>query len=229
MESIWWPEEQWWEKKAIPLGFVSLSLRQAATLAGGVLVGLVVSSAFNFPLAGISFGGRAVAFFFVVGVSYVVSVKRVRMVPLELQGYYFLKRNGIDALRARLHRVPLAKSFVKAPSSPSPDAPRRNAQEMVVDDFKHPMPLVISGKAPSLTGLSKVTLCVDGGIRAEETVAPEKRGYRLVYRPGPGDVGEHELTVRLDKDDGAVQVVLVTVELTIKARSADLARSVFKR
>ena len=51
MESIWWPEEQWWEKKAIPLGFVSLSLRQAATLLGGVLVGLVVSAAFNFPLA----------------------------------------------------------------------------------------------------------------------------------------------------------------------------------
>ena len=222
MESIWWPEEQWWEKKAIPLGFVSLSLRQAATLGGGVLVGLVVSSAFNFPLGGISFGGRAVAFFFVVGVSYVVSVKRVRMVPLELQGYYFLRRNGIDALRARLHRVPLAKSFVKAPSPPSPDAPRRNAQEMVVDDFKDPMPLVISGKA-SLTGPSKATLCVDGDVRAEEPVAPEKPGYRLVYRPRPEDVGEHKLTVRLDGQ------VLVTVELSVKARSADLARSVFKR
>jgi len=42
-ESIWWTDEPWWERKVLPLGFITLSFRQLATLIAAFLVAFVVS------------------------------------------------------------------------------------------------------------------------------------------------------------------------------------------
>src|SRR5271157_2307398 len=100
-ESIWWPHELWWERKVLPLGFITLSLRQLATLTFSFVAAFLVSLPFEFPIAGISFGGRAAAFCTVFGVGYIVSSRRVRLLPVELQALYFLRTNGVQKVRAR--------------------------------------------------------------------------------------------------------------------------------
>jgi hypothetical protein len=55
-ESIWWPDEPWWERKALSLGFVTLSFRQLGTLTVAFLVAFLASAPFTFPVAGVSFG-----------------------------------------------------------------------------------------------------------------------------------------------------------------------------
>jgi len=61
-ESIWWPDELWWERKVLPLGFITLSFRQLATIMAAFLAAFFVSLPFTFPIAGLSFGGRAAVF-----------------------------------------------------------------------------------------------------------------------------------------------------------------------
>ena len=47
-ESIWWPDEPWWERKVLPLGFVTLSFRQLATMTIAFLAAFLVSLPFSF-------------------------------------------------------------------------------------------------------------------------------------------------------------------------------------
>ena len=67
-ESIWWPDEAWWERKSLPLGFITLSFRQLATILLSFLTAFVVSLPFEFAIAGASFGGRAAVFCIVFGI-----------------------------------------------------------------------------------------------------------------------------------------------------------------
>ena len=104
-ESIWWPDESWWERKVLPLGFVTLSFRQLATMMIAFLAAFLVSLPFTFPIAGVSFGGRAAVFCGVFGVGYVVSNRRVRLLPVELQALYFLRTDGMKKLGRGLRRL----------------------------------------------------------------------------------------------------------------------------
>src|ERR1700733_11264319 len=97
-ESIWWPDNPWWERKILPLGFVTLSFRQLTTTIIAFLAAFLVSLPFTFPIASVSFGGRAAVFSGVFGVGYVVSNRRVRLLPVELQGLYFLRTEGMKKL-----------------------------------------------------------------------------------------------------------------------------------
>src|SRR5580700_6140802 len=103
-ESIWWADLPWWERKVLPLGFVTLSFRQLATMIIAFLAALLVSLPFTFPIAGVSFGGRAAVFCGVFGVGYVVSNRRVKLLPVELQALYFLRTDGIRKLGKGLRR-----------------------------------------------------------------------------------------------------------------------------
>src|SRR5580704_15464652 len=97
-ESIWWPDEAWYERKVLPLGFITLSFRQVGTTIITFFAAFVVSLPFTFPIAGVSFGGRAAVFCGVFGVGYVVSKRRVKLLPVELQALYFLRTDGIRKL-----------------------------------------------------------------------------------------------------------------------------------
>jgi hypothetical protein len=87
------------------LGFVTFSVRQLATIIIAFLAAFTVSLPFTFPIAGVSFGGRAVVFCGVFGVGYVVSNRRVRLLPVELQALYFLRTDGIRKLGRGLRRL----------------------------------------------------------------------------------------------------------------------------
>src|ERR1700752_1146942 len=104
-ESISWPDEPWWERKALPLGFITLSFRQLATMMIAFLAAFLISLPFSFAIAGVSFGGRATVFCGVFGVGYFISNRRVRLLPVELQALYFLRTDGVKKLRRGPRRL----------------------------------------------------------------------------------------------------------------------------
>src|SRR5580700_4791812 len=104
-ESIWWADLPWWERKVLPLGFVTFSFRQLATMIIAFLAAFLVSLPFMFPIAGVSFGGRTAVFCGVFGVGYVVSNRRVKLLPVELQALYFMRTDGVKKLGRGLGRV----------------------------------------------------------------------------------------------------------------------------
>jgi hypothetical protein len=104
-DSIWWADEPWWERKVLPLGFITLSFRQLGTLAFAFVAAFLVSLPFTFPIAGLSFGGRAAVFCVVFGVGYVISNRRVKLIPVEVQALYFLRTEGVKKAWKGLRRL----------------------------------------------------------------------------------------------------------------------------
>jgi hypothetical protein len=221
-ESIWWPDEAWFERKVLPLGFITLSFRQLITMMVAFLVGFLVSLPFEFPIAGISFGGRAAVFCVVFGIGYMVSSRRVRLIPVELQAVYFLRTKGVEKLRANLRRLLGSKRPEKDPVSESRQP--TIVQEMVVDDFKNPVPLVVADRLNHVQKESRVLLLLDDQVRGEDSVSLQKPRYRLLYVPAPEDIGTHRLTVRLE---GSPEP-LVSVSLSLKGRGPEIGESVIR-
>ena len=221
-ESIWWPDEAWYERKALPLGFITLSFRQLATIALSFLVAFLVSLPFQFPIAGFSFGGRAAAFCLVFGVGYIISSRRVRMLPVELQALYLLRTKGIAKLESNL-RSPFVSKEQGANSRPKSEQPAI-VQEMVVEDFKNPIPMVISDRVRGVGSEARALLLLDGEVRAEDPISPQKPRYRLSYVPLPGDVGTHILTVKL----AGSSEPLAVVSLSLKGSGSEIGESTIK-
>jgi len=212
-ESIWWPDDPWYERKTLPLGFITLSFRQLTTIAISFVAAYVVSLPFQFPIAGFSFGGRASVFCLIFGIGYVISSRRVRMLPAELQALYFLRTRGIERLGngLRSHQYPRKNQGSNNPSS-SP-----NLLKIQVEDFRDPVPLVLSGRVKGLEGDARVHLLLDGRARADEPVTPRNPHYRFAYVPLPQDIGEHTLAVKL----GDSPEPLTTIALSLAGRSRD--------
>ena len=177
---------------------------------------------FHFPIAGFSFGGRAAAFCLVFGVGYVISSRRVRMLPVELQAYYLLRTRGVERLKASL-RNPLAPREQDRRSKPETE-PLPISQEMIVEDFKNPIPLIVSDRVKGVREETKAILSLDDHTRAEDLVSPQKPRYRLSYLPLPEDVGTHTLTVRL----AGASEPLATASLSVLGRSSEIGESIIK-
>src|SRR2546428_622607 len=143
-ESMWWLDEPWWERKILPLGFITLSLRELATVSLSFVAAFLASLPFEFPIAGVSFGGRATIFCLVFGTGCTVSSRRVKLLPVELQVLYLLRMNGIAKVRAILRNMPRSRKR-KRHSSPESEQPPI-VQEMAVEDFKNPISLVKFGR-----------------------------------------------------------------------------------
>jgi hypothetical protein len=217
-ESIWWPDEAWWERKVLPLGFVTLSFRQLATILLSFLAAFVISLPFEFAMAGASFGGRAAVFCIVFGVGYMISSRRVKLLPIELQAFYLLRTKGIREVRMKL-RFDSKKPTIDPPAETSrPSA----AQEISVEDFKNPIPLTISDAVKDIQKETRVLLFLDDNLRGEDLVSLQKPRYRLTYVPLQDDVGKHLLTVKMD---GLIEPIL-SVDLTVKGRTAEAGDSI---
>jgi hypothetical protein len=221
-ESAWWCDEAWWERKALPLGFVTLSFRQLATLIVAFLAAFLVSLPFSFPMAGVSFGGRAAAFCGVFGVGYVVSNRRVRLLPVELQALYFLRRDGITKLRKGLRRSAGPEKLENGSASKTERS--LTTQEITVEDFKNPVPLVISDRVEGVQNETRALLLVDDKPREQDLVSPEKPRYRLVYVPVVEDLGSHRLEVKLE---GSTESLL-SINLLLKGRTQEISESITK-
>lgn len=84
-EVLSWREENWWERKSIPLGSHSLSPRQAFLLAlfGGL--GDLISKPIPLEIFGIVYLGKLIPVFAMLAIGFVLGSQRVRMIPLEFQ------------------------------------------------------------------------------------------------------------------------------------------------
>jgi hypothetical protein len=216
-DSIWWPDEAWWERKALPLGFITLSFRQLATILISFLAAFLVSLPFEFAIAGASFGGRAIVFCIVFGVGYMISSRRVKLLPVELQAFYLLRTKGMSKVRMKV-RFNSEKTMIDPPAETSqPPA----AQEISVEDFKNPIPLTISDAVKDIQKETRVVLFLDDNLRGEDLVSLQKPRYRLTYIPLQDDVGKHLLTVKMD---GLTEPIL-SVDLTVKGRTAEVGDS----
>jgi len=212
-ESIWWPDDPWYERKTLPLGFITLSFRQLTTIAISFVAAYVVSLPFQFPIAGFSFGGRASVFCLIFGIGYVISSRRVRMLPAELQALYLLRTRGVERLRSGI-RSHLYQRKKQGSSEPNPSP---IMLKMQVEDFRNPVPLILSGRVKGLEGDTRVLLLLDGNARADEPASPRNPRYRFVYVPLPQDIGEHTLAVKLADSPEP----LTTVALSLAGRSQD--------
>ncbi len=211
-DSVWWPEEPWWEKIVLPLGFVNLSARQLLTLLAFVLVGYAISLAFNFAIFSFSFGGKALIFFVIVMFGYVVANRRVKLVPLELQLVY-------------LATTSLRRKHVERKDVPPIEEDGGNhddaGQELLVEDFKNPTPLSFIARVRNAQKQMRVSLSLDGQVRAEDYVSSSKSSYRLLYIPRAEDIGTHELSLRLEGRDEP----LTSLKVTVRAKGIDLLES----
>jgi hypothetical protein len=221
-ESLWWADLPWWERKVLPLGFVTLSFRQLATMMIAFLAAFLVSLPYSFPIAGVSFGGRAIVFCGVFGVGYVVSNRRVKLLPVELQALYFLRTDGMKKLGRGLGR--LAGRERLESNSPTESEQPPTTQEITVDDFKNPVPLVISDRVEEVQGETRALLLVDDTPREEDLVSPEKPRFRLVYVPVEEDLGSHRLGVKLA---GSAEPLL-SINLLLKGRTQEISESITK-
>jgi len=89
-EDSWWEDEQWWERKSIPLGFLILSFRQLAIIVLFSFLGYFISLPVRFTLLTFSFAGRAIVFLAFLLIGLALANRRVKMVPPELQLIYWL-------------------------------------------------------------------------------------------------------------------------------------------
>jgi hypothetical protein len=182
----------------------------------------VVSLPFEFAIAGASFGGRAAVFCIVFGVGYMISSRRVKLLPVELQAFYVLRTEGISRVRIELDSLfGTRKSVIDAPAEKRlPPA----VQEISVEDFKNPIPLTVSDAVKGVQKETRVVLFLDEQARGEDLVSPQRPRYRLTYVPLQDDVGKHLLTVRLD---GSTEP-LVSVGILVQGRSAEVGESITK-
>src|SRR2546428_1539497 len=143
-ESMWWLDEPWWERKILPLGFITLSLRELATVSLSFVAAFLASLPFEFQIAGVSFGGRATVFCLIFGTGCTVSSRRVKLLPVELQVLYLLRTQGMAKVTAILRNLPRSRNRKQCFSPESKQPPV--VQEMLVEDFKNPISLVIFGR-----------------------------------------------------------------------------------
>ena len=219
-ESIWWPDDPWWERKALPLGFITLSFRQLVTIMISFLTAFLVSLPFEFAIAGASFGGRAAVFCIIFGVGYMISSRRVKLLPVELQAFYFLRTEGMSRARVKLDWLFESKKHGVELSART--APPSVMQEIAVEDFKNPIPLTVSDTVKGIQKETRVVLFLDEQARGEDLVSPQRPRYRLTHVPLQVDVGKHLLTVKLD---GSTEP-LVSIDLLVQGSSAEVGESI---
>jgi hypothetical protein len=200
-ESTWWREELWWEKGLFQLGGTQISARQLFTLAGVSGVALAASLPANFAIEGIPFAGRFVTLALLVAVGYFGLVtRRVKMVPVEMQLYYWLTKGRRAGKSAKATSV---KSQSKGDELP-------DSHQITVDDFKSPVPFTFTDRV-KVGAPAKVQVVVGGVVRDEASVTPENGEYRLMYVPQVGDIGVKEGTIKLQGSDQPLSKFRITV------------------
>jgi hypothetical protein len=93
-----------------------------------------------------------------------------------------------------------------------------------VDDFKNPVPLVISDRLDGVQGETRALLLVDDKLRGQDLVSPEKPRYRLIYVPVAEDLGSRRLQVKLE----GYSESLLSINLLLKGRAQEISDSITK-
>jgi hypothetical protein len=222
VDVIWWRDDSFWERKSIPLAGFTLSPRQLVIMATGGLLGILVSPPVNVTLFGISFVGKLVAVGASLFLAFIVSSHRVKMAPIEMQVLYRFRGAGLGKKEKGGEREGQAQG--KGKEAPIQiETGTGGEQELVVEDFTHPIPYSVAGKMKA-TKQMKLTLLLDGQERDADTVMPGKSQYWMVYIPRQEDVGTHTLTTRLEGYG-----VIDETKLTVRRGGVDLLDSKKKK
>lgn len=208
-ENLWWPDEHWWERKVLALTFVTLSPLQFFTLLVWAAVSLLISLPFGFPVAGVSFGGRALTFLILLMAGWLITNRKVKMVPVQMQLLYLLRTRSRAKTAGKVQTENVAEKVET-----------ERVQEMVVDDFKSPTPLVVMGKL-STPRQQKVILRLDGLTRDEDVVSASKPYYRFNFIPEPRDIGTHDMAVEVE---GMTEPIMKQ-KVVVKAKGIELLES----
>ena len=212
-ESVWWPEEQWWEKKSIPLGLFVVSFRQLVTIVIFALIGAASSIPVNFGIGGISFAGKAVILGVFLFAGVIVANMKVRLVPVEMQILYILMRNRWGGVGGAQQSKPSQKE--KTSSKIEETA---TVQDLLVEDFEHPRSVYSLTDKLRVSRPVKVFLYVGGDRRSESIVTPDSPVWRFVYIPQKKDVGVVEVSVRTE----GVEKPLQKMTLTVREKGVEL-------
>src|SRR5579864_2123402 len=92
-EVLSWREENWWERKSIPLGSHALSPRQVFLLATLGGLGDLISKPIPLAIFGIIYLGKLIPVFAMLAVGFVLSSQRVKMIPLEFELFFKATKN----------------------------------------------------------------------------------------------------------------------------------------
>lgn len=92
-EVLSWREENWWERKSIPLGSNSFSPRQIFLLAVFGGLGDLISTPIPLAIFGIVYLGKLIPVFAALAVGFVFSSQRVKMIPLEFELFFKATKN----------------------------------------------------------------------------------------------------------------------------------------
>ena len=144
------------------------------------------------------------------------------MLPVELQVFYYLRTEGVQKLQASLLTFSSPK---KQEVSPRPESEAQPiVTEIAVEDFKNPVPLIVSDRVKGVRTETRALLFLDDQLRGEDAISPQKPRYRLSYVPLPEDLGTHNLSVRLADSSEP----LATVSLSIVGRASEIGESLAK-
>ncbi len=204
---LWFREVSRWDRRAIPLKVVWVSPRQLSSLVISFLVGLAFSAPLPTPtLKLVSVGSLLLA-------GLVVSFWRVKMLTPEqlilmrLRGLTTVSLSGQNKKRTE-----------KAPESAAGARAEDRAFQMESDDAESFTPLSISGRWKKTKLPRKVSLYVDGVARpgAESLATPvsdTESGYTIVFLPTAGDIGTHDLEVKVEGEERPIYKVKVDVKV----------------
>ena len=156
-------------------------------------------------------------FCIVFGMGYMISSRRVKLLPIELQAFYFLRTEGLAEVKMKL-----SGPKKRATDSPAEKGLQSLLQEISVDDFKNPVTLTVSDAVKGLQKETRILLFLDEQVRGEDVVSTQRPRFRLTYVPLQDDIGKHLLTVRLD---GATEP-LVSIELVVQGRRMEVGESI---
>ena len=159
-------------------------------------------------------------FCIIFGIGYMILSRRVKLLPVELQAFYYLRMDGMSRVRMELDSLLHTKKRVI--DAPTEKRLPPTVQEISVEDFKNPIPLTVSNAVKGVQKETRVVLFLEEQARGEDLVSPQRPRYRLTYVPLQDDVGKHLLTVRLD---GSTEP-LVSVDLLVQGRSAEAEESI---
>ena len=92
-EVLSWREENWWERKSIPIGSHSVSPRQILLSAIFGAMGDLLSQPLPNMIVGTLYFGKMLPILAMLAVGVVIGSHRIRMIPVEFQLFLRLTKN----------------------------------------------------------------------------------------------------------------------------------------
>ncbi len=212
---LWFKETSRWSRRGIPLKVVWVSPRQLTILLASFLVGFSFSVPLPTPtlklivMGPMLLGGAVVAFW-----------PTKMLTPEQL---IVARLRGLTRVSQRAERGTGKNNSVSVI-----EKPEDSAFEIEADNAESFAPLSITGRWKRTKLPRKVSLYVDGTLRAgaealATPISEDESGYTIVFLPTAADIGVRELEVRMEGEEKPIYRKKVDVKVK-GARSLEMKR-----